>query len=77
MLEELFELTGCVYFSDLKYADEAIKTKLALIIEAQYPVEAVSLWEWNDALNYLSGSTPEATSKAAREKLLQLLQNSI
>ena len=76
MLEELFELTGCVYFSDLKYADEAIKTKLALIIEAQYPAEAVSLWEWNDALNNLAGSTPEATSQAARDKLLQLLQNS-
>lgn len=76
MLDELFEKIGCVYFSDMKFADEATKKELTRIIINRYPAEAVSLWEWNDALNYLAGSTPEATSQAARDKLLQLLQNS-
>lgn len=76
MLDELYKKAGCCYFSDMKYADKATKKFFALIIETRYPAEAASLWEWNDALNYLTNSAPESTSQAARDKLLQLLQNS-
>ena len=76
MLDELFEEVGCEYFSDMTFADAPVKEEIARIIEARYPSEAVSLQEWNDALDYLTGSAPEATSQAARDKLLRLLQNS-
>lgn len=76
MLDAIFEIVGCAYFSDMMFADARIKKRIACIIQAQYPSEAVSLQEWNDALDYLTGSAPEATSQAARDKLLRLLQNS-
>ena len=76
MLDELFEAVGCEYFSDMTFADARIKKRIACIIQAQYPSEAVSLQEWNDALDYLTDSAPEATSQAARDKLLRLLQDS-
>ena len=77
MLDELFEIAGCDYFSDMKFADETTMEAFALIIEMQYPAEAVSLQEWNDALSYLTQGNPESTSQAARDKLLHLLKSSI
>lgn len=31
------------------------------------------VWEWNDALNYLTGAPPERTAQAAKVKLVQEL----
>lgn len=74
MLDELFELFGGMYLSDLKFADRNEKMIIARIIERKYPAETVSLHEWNDALFYLTGSPSESTPQAARTKLLKLLR---
>ena len=74
MLEQLFEILGCMYLSDMKFADRNEQKIIANIIERKYPAETVSLREWNDALYYFTGSAPERSSQTAREKLLAILQ---
>jgi hypothetical protein len=60
---------GCTYVSDLKYINDAQRTRLRDKLEGTHP-EAVSLQEWNDALTYLSGGAAESTQEEARQRLI-------
>ncbi len=74
-IDYLAERLGCVYVSDLRYLRRAQQQTLALELE-KLPAEAVSLREWNDALEYLTGAFHQPTAEAAKEKLLEFLWDS-
>lgn len=68
LLEYLAGRCHCVYLSDLHFLNEAQRRRLAREVEA-VSADAVSLREWNDALEYLTGRPPEQTAEEARARL--------
>lgn len=72
LLDYLAREAGCVYLSDLPRAGRAERERAFHALE-RVPPEEVSLREWNDALNYLAQAPPEQTARAARERLLSVL----
>ena len=68
LLEYLAGRCHCVYLSDLRFLNEAQRRRLACEIEA-VSADAVSLREWSDALEYLTGRPPEQTAVEARARL--------
>jgi len=60
---------GCL--SDLRYMDQS---RLAVCLEA-FPPESYSLWEWTDAVRYLTWAERRFSSRSeARMFLLRALQ---
>lgn len=74
LLDTLFEISGTMYVSDLKFADRVCRKQLADTIQRAYPAEKFPLNEWNEVLHYILGSEAESSSEAARDKLIQLLK---
>ena len=72
LLEYLAGRCHCVYLSDLRFLNEAQRRRLAREVEA-VSADAVSLREWNDALEYLTGRPPEQTAEEARARLSDCL----
>jgi hypothetical protein len=72
LLDTMADHIGCTYVSDLKYIDDAQRTRLRDKLEGTHP-EAVSLQEWNDALTYLSGGAAESTQEQARQRLIDAM----
>ena len=62
----------CEYLSDLRFLSPDQRRYLAQRLERLTPREE-DVWEWNDALNYLTGAPPEDTAQAAKERLVHLL----
>lgn len=62
----------CTCLSDLRYLNEWQRARLARALE-EIPADAAGVWEWNDALAYLSRYPPQETAEAARERLIQSL----
>ena len=73
LLEHLAYIGGLEYLSDLHYLDRAGRNRIAQALE-NISSESVSLWEWNDALNYLTGVGPAASPSAARELLIEQMR---
>ena len=73
LLEYLAYISGSEYLSDLHYLDRAGRNRIAQALE-NISSESVSLWEWNDALNYLTGVGPAASPSAARELLIKQMR---
>ena len=71
LLEELAGQLGYVYLSDLhRTGSGELRNCLRDV-----PAEAYSLREWNDAVQYLTGSTPRVSSPAAAKRfLLEVLE---
>lgn len=76
LLELMASRSGCTYLSDLRYLDELQRGQLFRLLE-KYPADTADLREWNDALDYLTGQTPEATAEAARTSLLRALKTPV
>lgn len=74
LLELAASRLGCEYLSDLRYIDGLQRARLSRQLE-KVPDSAVSLREWNDALEYLTGQPPEPTPEAAKARLLQTLRS--
>lgn len=74
LLDLLAKEMHCEYLSDLKFVDNRCRKEIAQTIQLHHPVESASMFEWNDALNYLTGNGPEKTADEARNKLVSLLQ---
>lgn len=76
MTQSLLDLVsiqmGCEYLSDLRFLDSGQREILARKLE-RIPPGDTSLFEWNDALEYLADGPPEQTREAAKERLLMLL----
>lgn len=73
LLEYLAYISGSKYLSDLHYLDGIERNRIAQALE-NISSESVSLWEWNDALNYLTGGGPAASPSAARELLIEQMR---
>ena len=74
LLDRAAAYLGCQYISDLRYLTQYQRSILATAIEG-YDAEDYSLFEWNDALQYLCGKPPEVSTMEAKEALLKLLRS--
>ena len=72
LLDILAARMNCAYLSDLRYLTGWQRMRLVREIE-KAPPGAATLFEWNDALEYLAQAPPQQTPEAARERLLTLL----
>ena len=72
LLELMASQMGCVYLSDLRFLQPEQRRSLARELNRLAPREE-DVQDWNDALEYLGGSPPEATAQAAKERLIHLL----
>lgn len=72
LLEFLAYKAGCPYLSDLRFLSPEQRRYLAQSLERLTPRKE-DTWEWNDALDYLTGAPPEDTAQAAKERLVHLL----
>lgn len=72
LLELMSTQMGCTYLSDLRFLSPAQRQHLAWEVERLVPQEG-DVRDWNDALDYLTGATPEETASAAKEQLVNLL----
>lgn len=53
LLDELAQRMGCEYLSDLRFLDALGRHALGCALNA-FPSRYAGLWEWNDALAYLT-----------------------
>lgn len=72
LLDAMAIQARCEYLSDLRYIDDVQRARLARALEKISP-EAGTLFEWNDALAYMTGETAQPTQRAAKERLIFLL----
>ena len=72
LLEYLAGRCHRVYLSDLHFLNEAQRRRLAREVEA-VSADAVSLREWNNALEYLTGQPSEQTAERAKARLSDCL----
>ena len=68
LLEFLAYKAGCPYLSDLRFLSLEQRRYLAQSLERLTPRKE-DTWEWNDALEYLTGRPPEQTAEEARARL--------
>ena len=72
LLDLLAIQMGCMYLSDLRFLSPEQRRYLAQKLDRLTPREA-DIWDWNDALDYLTGAPPESTAQAAKAQLVQSL----
>ncbi len=70
LIDVLAKELRCEYISDLRFLPACEHRKAARYIEEKIPADAASLFEWNDALEYVCSAKPESTPEAARERLI-------
>lgn len=73
LLDEAAAYMGCQYLSDLHYLTPYQRCLLAAHLE-RHDAESFSLFQWNDALEYLTEHSAEATVLLAKQKLLAALR---
>lgn len=73
LLDLLSIQMGCMYLSDLRFLLPEQRRYLAQKLDRLTPREE-DVREWNDALGYLTGASPEETAQAAKEQLVKLLR---
>lgn len=66
LLEDLAGQLGCMYLSDLHRAE---RRRLSRCLQT-FRAETYSLWEWNDAAQYLTGTEIRFSSQEAAKKFL-------
>lgn len=74
LLDILAEKMGCMYLSDLRYLTTTERLTLVPALIQMTPQDH-SLFEWNDALEYLNAGAAESSIEAARSKLIKALSN--
>lgn len=73
LLESAAALLGCQYLSDLHYLIPCQYSDLADYL-AQCASEQFSLFEWNDALEYLTGIEAQYSADIAKDTLVDALR---
>lgn len=73
LLDEAAAYMGCQYLSDLHYLTPYQRCVLAAHLE-RLDMANYTLFQWNDALEYLSGYAPETTASNAKNTLLRSLR---
>lgn len=74
LLDFLSSQLNCQYLSDLKFLKKD-KIKMVYKILENISEEDFSLFDWNDALEYLAEENPEQEKNKAKEKLIFVLKN--
>ncbi|MDO4315980.1 MAG: hypothetical protein Q4C45_09395 [Oscillospiraceae bacterium] len=70
LLDHVAEQTGSVCLSDLRN----VECRCLCACLGELPAEAYSLWEWTDAVQYLTGAEKCFSSRSeARDFLLRML----
>lgn len=69
LFERMAELMGCTYVSDLRYLDRKEKLRLAGIVSL-IPDSDADLFQWNDALEYLTGAKVKQPDPASAKLAL-------
>lgn len=72
LLDLLYMQMGCTYLSDLRDLNAPQRKDLVRRVD-RIPAKEEDLKDWNDALAYLTQSSPEQTAQAAKERLINLL----
>ena len=72
LLDLLTLQMNCAYLSDLRSLNDGQRALLAHRLE-RLEAKTEDLWDWNYALEYLTGTSPERTAQAAKERLIALL----
>ena len=72
LLDLISAQMGCSYLSDLHFLSVGQRRLLAQRLDRLIPRKE-DVWEWNDALMYLTGAPPERTARAAQRRLVDLL----
>ncbi len=72
LLDAMAVQAGCEFLSDLRYIDDLQRFRLARTLEKVSP-QSGTLFEWNDALEYLTGEPHQPTPEAAKERLMRSL----
>ena len=73
LLDAMSIQMGCAYLSDLRFLNSEQQRRLAQALE-KIPADSATLFEWNDALEYLTGgkaALPDAAQ--ARTALMEAL----
>lgn len=75
LLDAMALQMGCEYLSDLHYIDDHQRRRLARKLETVEARDA-DLFEWNDALEYLTGvNTPQPNAEQAKSVLIAALSS--
>lgn len=72
LLESLSVQMGCMYLSDLKFLTLSQRRSLARKIACLTPKDE-DIFEWNDALQYLTEGLPQETALSAKTQLIRRL----
>lgn len=72
LLDVLAAQAGYEFLSDLRHIDDLQRLRLARALEKVSP-QSGTLFEWNDALEYLTGEPHQPTPEAAKERLVHAL----
>lgn len=73
ILEYLTIHLKCEYLSDLRLLRRGKRTALIQALE-EIPVERADLYEWNEALNYLTEAPPCESRADAKHQIIKLLE---
>lgn len=75
MLEIMVYKVQCNYLSDLRYLcmEPETRKRLADIVE-EIPVKSATLFEWNDALKYLTHISSAENKEKAKKTLIDYLR---
>lgn len=73
LVDYLASQIACAYISDLRFLDPLGKIQLSHVVRKLSPSDW-SLWQWNDALEYIANKQAANTVEAAYEELLASLR---
>lgn len=69
LLDAMAIHAGCICLSDLRCVDKWQKKRLVQLLHS-LSTDIASLYEWNEALYYLTGESAQKTAEDARTKLM-------
>lgn len=73
LLDYLSAKMNCAYISELRFLPHEERKGLIREIYS-IPSRAFSLWEWNDALEYLVNEGARPSAEEAKSELLRMLE---
>ena len=74
LLDCIADRMGCMYLSDLRYLDRPGRCFLADFVLPEIRSDEVPLFEWNNALTYLTGAKPGDHPEQVRQTLIRILR---
>lgn len=73
LLDDAAAFMKVQYLSDLRFLSSEERSRLAAFLEA-FDAAEYTLFQWNDAIEYLSAGVKQQTAQEARTQLLHALK---